>query len=187
MRPSRFLAPALIAALLSGCIIIPIPIVTTITPPARAITTPLPAHLAEWPASARCARPAKAAGFEAEILREINALRAEKGLSTLRPNARLRAAAQGQACDNAARSGISHIGSDGATLSHRVAREGYAARRAAENITLGHDGDPARVVAGWAASPGHRANLLDKDMTEMGLGYAPGARDAWTLVMARPR
>lgn len=48
---------------------------------------------------------------------------------------------------------------------------------AGENIAAGQ-ADPAAVVADWMNSPGHRANILDKDFVHMGVGYqsAPGAR-----------
>ena len=171
------------AALLAGCVaVVPVPVPINL----GTASPPLPARLADWPAAARCATQAEARGREAQALRRINALRAAAGVAPLATDARLRAAAQGQACDNAARNTASHRGSDGATLMQRLKREGYAASRAAENVGLGYGNDAAQAVAGWQASPGHRANLLDPRLTQMGLGYAPGGRGTWVLVMARP-
>lgn len=171
------------AGVLAGCVaVVPVPVPINL----GTATTPLPARLAAWPDAARCATPADVRTKEAETLRRINALRAETGIPALATDARLRAAAQGQACDNAARNTPSHRGSDGATLMQRLKREGYIASRAAENVGLGFASNAAQAVAGWQASPGHRANLLDPRLTQMGLGYAPGGRGTWVLVMARP-
>ena len=41
---------------------------------------------------------------------------------------------------------------------------------AAENIAAGY-GSAASVVEGWMNSPGHRANILTKDLSHMGVGY----------------
>jgi uncharacterized protein YkwD len=36
---------------------------------------------------------------------------------------------------------------------------------------------PDEVVAGWMNSPGHRANILDPDVTDVGAGYLFSAQD----------
>ena len=48
---------------------------------------------------------------------------------------------------------------------------------AGENIAWGQ-GDlstPRSIVAAWMASPGHRANILNGEYTQIGLGLAPGS------------
>jgi uncharacterized YkwD family protein len=44
---------------------------------------------------------------------------------------------------------------------------------AGENIAAGHP-TPVNVVNGWMDSPGHRANILNKSFTHIGIGYIKG-------------
>jgi len=46
----------------------------------------------------------------------------------------------------------------------------------AENIAGGY-ADPASVMAGWMASAGHRANILNTAVREIGVGYYEGSGD----------
>lgn len=178
---SRRLAPLLaltLAASLSACIIVPLPVGTT---SASTASSGGPA-----PATTQCPRPAETAAYAAEVLRRANAVRVGQGLAPLRASDRLTRAAQAHACDNAAHQTYRHVGSDGAALMSRLARVGYAPRRATENTGLGFAGSPERLVDFWLGSPKHRANLLDPKVTEAGLGMAAGAKPAWVLVMATP-
>lgn len=59
----------------------------------------------------------------------------------------------------------------------RMVAAGYSWSTAGENIAAGY-GTPAAVVAGWMASPGHRANILDGDFRELGVGYYYQSGDA---------
>ncbi|PTX46417.1 MULTISPECIES: CAP domain-containing protein [Gemmobacter] len=175
--PLRPALAVLAAALLAGCVVIPVPA-------SRGKTTVVAGPA---PASASCPRPQGATADEARILAQVNALRAARGLGRLKPSSRLRQVAQAHACDNAARGSYSHTGSDGATLQTRLHRYGYAPRRASENTGYGFDEAPDRLVAFWMNSPGHRANLLDPRVTEAALGLAQGTRSAWVLELALPR
>lgn len=65
---------------------------------------------------------------------------------------------------------FSHTGSDSSQFWQRIQWAGYSYSRAWENIAAGHT-TPAAVVDGWMNSPGHRANILDAGLTEIGLGY----------------
>jgi uncharacterized protein YkwD len=72
----------------------------------------------------------------------------------------------------------------------RALQAGYRWRRIAENIAAGQEsGDEA--VAGWLASPGHCANIMNGRFTEMGAAYAiHNARESprvyWTQVFGAP-
>jgi uncharacterized protein YkwD len=78
-----------------------------------------------------------------------------------------------------------HVDRRGASVGERARQHGYAWRAIGENIAAGQ-GEPRQVVAGWLASPGHCANILAPDFTEMGAAYALGAKAArqiyWTQV-----
>jgi uncharacterized protein YkwD len=46
-----------------------------------------------------------------------------------------------------------------------------------ENIAWGEQalGTPANIVAAWMHSPGHRANILNADFDDIGIGFVSGA------------
>lgn len=180
---ARAALAAILGPALAGCIVV-VPVATGPVVLGHAY----PNHPAPGPApaSANCPRPVRAAAAQAEVLSRINAERRAKGLATLRASARLSRVAQAHACDNAPRRSISHTGSDGSDLGQRLRREGYQFATAAENTGLGFD-SPTRAMALWMASSGHRSNILNPSVTELGVGMADGPRPAWVLVMARPR
>ena len=112
----------------------------------------------------------------------LAAERAQAGTSPVTQNAALQAAAQAHAEDLAARSTLSHTGSDGSSLSDRIARTGYGACFAAENIARGQPSIEA-VMTSWRNSPGHYANMVNASARHYGFARAG---DAWVLVLARP-
>ncbi len=68
---------------------------------------------------------------------------------------------------------------------------GYVFARAAENLAVNY-ATPEKVVEGWMNSPGHRANVLDARLNEVGIGLAKGeykGKEAWYVVqlLARPQ
>lgn len=71
----------------------------------------------------------------------------------------------------------------------RMKASGYNPRAAAENVSAGyHTLDEA--FSGWRDSPPHRANMLLKDATRMGIAtaYSPSSKYKvfWTLILAAP-
>lgn len=66
---------------------------------------------------------------------------------------------------------ISHTGTDGSTMVSRVEAQGYTGwARLAENIAAGQL-TPEEVVDDWMASPGHRANIVNCSLREIGIGF----------------
>jgi len=51
-----------------------------------------------------------------------------------------------------------------------------------ENIAKGYP-DASQVMAGWIASPGHYANIMNDRYTRIGVGYSPG-QNLWVQVFA---
>jgi uncharacterized protein YkwD len=95
-------------------------------------------------------------------------------------------AALAHSLDMARQRYFSHEGKDGRTVTDRAVQAGYRWRRVGENIAAGQE-TPQEVVSGWLDSPGHCANIMSPDFTEMGAGYAiDSARDTarayWTQV-----
>lgn len=110
----------------------------------------------------------------------INGLRAEQGLGPVKPSDRLERAAMAHAMDMSRNKFVAHQGSDGSSVLKRVRRTGYGACVVAENIAQGQ-GSLAEVMTDWAASDGHRKNLLNTRISEYGLVKAPG--NYWVMVL----
>jgi len=129
------------------------------------------------------------ADYVVELLRLINAERRHRGIPPLRLSQPLNQAAQQHAEDMAFNDFFSHLGSDGTTLRSRLAAAGYESSEVAENIAAGR-ASPRETVQQWLNSPGHRANLLNPEFTEVGFGYSnsPLGRFVfyWTQVLGRP-
>src|SRR5207302_652516 len=73
---------------------------------------------------------------------------------------------------------FAHDGPDGSTPQSRQQAAGYTnAVVWGENIAAGQP-DPQAVMTAWMNSPGHRANILFRGFTEIGIGVysAPGTR-----------
>ncbi|WP_198378088.1 CAP domain-containing protein [Neoroseomonas rubea] len=133
-------------------------------------------------------------GTQQAVRAEVNAARAAFGRGPLGIDDRLSRAATAHARDMLATSRMDHRGSDGSDPGARIARAGYRWRSFRENVAAGQ-GSPREVVVTWMNSPGHRANILADDVTQIGVGFAGGPgmmfgnvpRLFWTLVLAAPR
>lgn len=106
-------------------------------------------------------------------------------------NRSLASAAQAHSVDMARQSYFSHQGKDGSEVSDRAKHAGYRYLGIGENIAAGQK-SADEVMAGWLASPGHCANIMDRWFTEMGSAYAlgGGGRDNhpyWTQVFGTPK
>ena len=105
-----------------------------------------------------------------QVVDLTNIERAKEGLQPLKLNDRLLDAAQDHSNDMARNDFFNHTGADGLTVGDRVRASGYQYSTAGENIAAGQT-TAAQVVEGWMNSPGHRANILNPNYTEIGVGY----------------
>jgi uncharacterized protein YkwD len=122
--------------------------------------------------------PSSATSFSAQVIALTNAQRHSimgDGCPALVPNRALSRAASGHAADMARRNYFGHTSLNGATSLRRIRWAGYRPRRFAENIAAGQ-GTPEDVVRVWMDSPGHRANILDCSLREIGVGFASNPR-----------
>ncbi|MFJ2548666.1 CAP domain-containing protein [Pseudomonas sp. NPDC087612] len=82
-----------------------------------------------------------------------------------------------------------HKDRDGRTPGDRAELAGYTGQQVGENIAAGQD-TPRKVVDGWLASPGHCANLMNPQFSELGAAYAVDPKsDAgiyWTAMFGAP-
>ncbi len=110
---------------------------------------------------------------ESNIVRMTNEARREAGLPTLDINATLRGAAQAKADDMIVRQYFSHEGPNGESPWTWLNKSGYRYAVAGENLAI-HYKTAEALEQGWLASPTHRANILDKRFTEVGVGFSQG-------------
>jgi uncharacterized protein YkwD len=121
------------------------------------------------------------ARIEAATLCLVNVQRARHGERALRPNADLGRSAAAHSEDMVARNYFDHTSPAGETVLDRIKASTYLPPRAAyvlgENIALGtmQLATPAAIVDGWMKSPGHRANILNAEFRDSGLGVVARA------------
>ena len=107
-----------------------------------------------------------------DVIRFTNKRRRQKGLARLKADPQLHRAAQGHAVDmDTVGRYLGHQSSDGRDFQDRIDEAGYEWRSIRENVASGQRTAKA-VVRSWMNSPGHRANILSDDITEIGIGFA---------------
>ncbi|MEJ6020642.1 CAP domain-containing protein [Ramlibacter sp. PS4R-6] len=108
----------------------------------------------------------------------------------VRWNPQLERAAAQHAQDMAAHAYLDHRGRDGSTPAQRITRAGYRWRGVGENVASGQT-TPQDVVADWLRSPGHCANLMNPDYSEMGVAYGVNMNAEavvfWAQAFGKPR
>ncbi len=109
----------------------------------------------------------------------VNRERMRHGEAPLRPNTRLRRAAQQHTKSMVAAGYFEHDGPGGATPLSRMRSVGYISSSTrgyeiGENIGWGTLwlATPRAIVAAWMASPGHRANILDRRFRDTAIGVS---------------
>lgn len=115
----------------------------------------------------------------------ITQFRKASGLGPVSSDPQLVAAARTHA-ETMARSGVmSH--DIGGSFPSRVRQAGIRAGYVSENVAMGQT-SLQEVMASWKASSGHRANLLSRTATRIGLARTGGAggRQFWALILASP-
>jgi uncharacterized protein YkwD len=124
---------------------------------------------------------AAATGYNTSVNRAftmINQKRVKAGCASLRIVPWLQSPADRQSGDQAARNRMGHDGADGSTTGERLGGLGYS--RWAENIAQFQSAKAA--VNFWAASPAHRASMLNCAFHDTGLAVASSdsGRLYWT-------
>lgn len=104
-----------------------------------------------------------------QVLDLANQQRQQHGCAALVLSAQLNAAASAHSQDMALHDLFSHTSSNGSTMISRVVATGYSYSLLAENLAAGAS-TAEEVMTGWMSSPGHRANILNCDLHDLGVG-----------------
>lgn len=110
------------------------------------------------------------------IVQLTNQARTQNSLGELKVSGLLNKAAQNKANDMLARQYFSHNTPDGATPWSFIKAVGYSYTTAGENLAIDFV-EAESVQTAWMNSPGHRANILNGNFTEIGIGIARGIYD----------
>jgi hypothetical protein len=120
----------------------------------------------------------------------VNEARLVRGLPPLKLNESLCEAAQTYAETLLKTGQIRHADDQGRRADYRVATVGYFYHRLGENLAAGQL-SWERAMEMWLQSPPHRANLLNADYRELGIGFtaddAAKYRTAWTQLLGARR
>ena len=159
--------------------------------PRPTMSAPAPSRTAPRPnPPAPSTAPAPSGGVTTQVVTLTNAERAKAGCGPLAVNATLTAVAQAHSQDMATNNYFDHNSQDGRTPFDRMTAAGYRYSTAAENIAAGQR-TPQDVMTAWMNSPGHRANILNCALKQIGVGYATGSSSQygvyWTQDFGTPR
>jgi uncharacterized protein YkwD len=117
----------------------------------------------------------------------ISGYRANNGLDAVALDPALMKLAEDQARTMAAKNQLDHDAKR--PFVARLKASGYDARTAAENIGAGYH-TLAEAFSGWRDSPSHKANMLLKGASRIGIAavYTPNSKYKvfWALILAEP-
>lgn len=108
--------------------------------------------------------------FEKEVVRLTNIERSKQGLKPLTLNVELSKVARLKSIDMVNKKYFDHTSPTYGSPFDMMKSFGISYRAAGENIAYGQR-TPEEVVKGWMNSPGHRANILNGNFTEIGVGF----------------
>jgi uncharacterized YkwD family protein len=122
-----------------------------------------------------------ASGFEKQVIDLTNQERKKNGLDALKMDGELSNVAEMKSEDMKEQNYFSHTSPTYGSPFEMMENFGVDYSTAAENIAVGQK-TPESVVNAWMNSPGHRKNILNKQVTHIGVGTAKDASQGiyWT-------
>lgn len=106
--------------------------------------------------------------YAEQIVKLVNEERAKAGLPVLKMDSAVTSAANIRAKE--IKQKFAHTRPDGSSFSSVLKEQGVTFRGSGENIAWGQK-SPEQVMNGWMNSEGHRANILNKNFTTIGVGH----------------
>jgi len=118
--------------------------------------------------------------FEQRVLDLVNVERGKEGLSPLRMHSELSKVAYEKSKDMAIYDYFDHTSPNYGSPFQMMKEFGIKYNYAGENIAMGHP-TPEAVVKAWMESPGHRANIMNRNFGNLGVGiYNDNGTIYWT-------
>ena len=115
----------------------------------------------------------EALSYAEQVVKLVNAERAKEGLPALQMDTELSAAANIRAKEIVQK--FSHTRPNGTSFYTVLKDQGISYKRCGENIAYGQR-SAQEVMDGWMNSSGHRTNIMNKDFTNIGVGFYEDAR-----------
>jgi uncharacterized YkwD family protein/spore coat assembly protein SafA len=124
---------------------------------------------------------------EQQVAQITNRYRAQNGLQAVTFDWQLARVARYKSVDMRDKGYFSHTSPTYGSPFTMIKNFGINYTRASENIAAGQR-TPEEVVQAWMNSPGHRKNILDPNVTRIGVGYAKGGSYGhyWTQMFIKP-
>ena len=126
------------------------------------------------------AQAADATAVEASLLALLNEARARAGAPPLQALAALGDAARAHSRDMAEHHFVAHTSPTHGTVADRLVAAGLRSGLTLENVARGYGAQ--EIHEGFLASPGHRANLLNAEVTHVGIGVVADPAGGGLLV-----
>jgi uncharacterized protein YkwD len=127
--------------------------------------------------------------LESEVISLINQERSKAGLTPLAEQSQLTQTARSHAEDMACNDFFDHFSPTEGGVVERVTAQGYDFSSVGEIIGAGFV-DSKSVVAGWMSSPEHSKNILSREFTQIGVGFAEWDINTygtyWVVVFGKP-
>ncbi|MFY0520734.1 SafA/ExsA family spore coat assembly protein [Lysinibacillus sp. UGB7] len=120
---------------------------------------------------------------EQEVVKLVNAERAKAGLSALKEDWELSRVAKYKSQDMHDKKYFDHTSPTYGTPFTMMKNFGISYKSAGENIAKGQR-SAAEVVKAWMNSEGHRANIMSKNFTHIGVGYVAEG-NYWTQMFTQ--
>ncbi|MEA4989133.1 MAG: CAP domain-containing protein [Anaerovorax sp.] len=142
---------------------------------------------AEQPKTTAPTENASIGTYEQQVVTLVNQERAKQGLSPLTLNTKLSSVAETKAADMRDKNYFSHTSPTYGSPFDMMKQFGISYKSAGENIAMGQK-TPESVMNGWMNSEGHRANILNANYTEIGVGYVTDSKGNtyWVQMFIRP-
>ncbi|MFJ7747452.1 CAP domain-containing protein [Peribacillus sp. NPDC097295] len=125
------------------------------------------------PTTKNVAAQASSKSIEQQVLDLVNAERAQAGLKELKMDEELSNVAKAKSEDMRDNNYFSHTSPTYGSPFDMMKSFGINYTYAGENIAAGQT-SPSAVMKSWMNSAGHKANILNKNYTHIGIGYVKG-------------
>lgn len=118
------------------------------------------------------------------VIQLTNEQRIQNGLPPLKENADLDVSAAAKAADMFKNQYFAHESPSGVGVADLAQEAGYNFIVIGENLAMGDFANDQALISAWMASPGHRANILNKDYQDIGVAVEEGTYQGKTVWMA---